>query len=91
MTAMNEVKRKIENGTAIPCTATYGLSKQKELGFNDVELAYGLSAPWAAGIGTVSLTTISREYRLNRKQTTTAFEIAIRKYRFVNPCSRIPF
>jgi len=61
MTAMNEVKRKIENGTAIPCTATYGLSKQKELGFNDVELAYGLSAPWAAGIGT----------------TTTAFEIAI--------------
>ena len=54
MTAMNEVKRKIENGTAVSCTATYGLSKQEELGFNDIELAYALSAPWAAGIGTVS-------------------------------------
>jgi hypothetical protein len=65
MTAMNEVKRKMERGTAVPCTATYGLTKQKELGFNDVELAYALSAPWAAGIGTVSLTSISWEYRLN--------------------------
>ena len=65
MTAMNEVKRKVERGTAVPCTATYGLTKQKELGFNDVELAYALSAPWAAGIGTVSLTSISWEYRLN--------------------------
>ena len=49
MTAMNEVK-----STAVPCTATYGFTKQKELGFNDIELAYALSAPWAAGIGTVS-------------------------------------
>ncbi|KAJ2986516.1 hypothetical protein NUW58_g4987 [Xylaria curta] len=34
---------------------------EEELGFNDLELAYALSAPWAAGIGT----------------TTTALEIAI--------------
>lgn len=61
-TAMNEVKRKMEDGTAVPCTSTYGLTKQKELDMeDDVELAYALSAPWAAGIGT----------------TTTAFEIAI--------------
>ncbi|TEY60793.1 hypothetical protein BOTCAL_0176g00110 [Botryotinia calthae] len=61
-TAMNEVKRKMEDGTAVPCTSTYGLTKQKELDMNDdIELAYALSAPWAAGIGT----------------TTTAFEIAI--------------
>ncbi|TGO15160.1 hypothetical protein BTUL_0043g00130 [Botrytis tulipae] len=61
-TAMNEVKRKMRDGTAVPCTSTYGLTKQKELDMNDdVELAYALSAPWAAGIGT----------------TTTAFEIAI--------------
>ncbi|TGO39412.1 hypothetical protein BHYA_0054g00080 [Botrytis hyacinthi] len=61
-TAMNEVKRKMQDGTAVPCTSTYGLTKQKELDMNDdVELAYALSAPWAAGIGT----------------TTTAFEIAI--------------
>jgi hypothetical protein len=59
MSAMNEVKQKMEGGTAIPCTATYGLTKQKELGFNDVELAYDLSAPWAAGIGTVSSMTSS--------------------------------
>lgn len=55
MTAMTEVKKKMESGTAVPCTATYGITKQKELGFNDVELAYALSAPWAAGIGTVCL------------------------------------
>ncbi|KAF9257466.1 cytochrome P450 [Marasmius fiardii PR-910] len=61
MSVMNEVKRKMEKGTAIPCTTTYGLRKQKELGFNDIELAYALSTPSAAGIGT----------------TTTAFEIAI--------------
>ncbi|KAF7941471.1 hypothetical protein EAE99_001108 [Botrytis elliptica] len=61
-TAMNEVKRKMQDGTAVPCTSTYGITKQKELDMNDdVELAYALSAPWAAGIGT----------------TTTAFEIAI--------------
>lgn len=54
MAAMNEVKRKMEEGTAIACTATYGFAKQKELGFDDIELAYALSAPWAAGIGTVS-------------------------------------
>lgn len=52
-TAMNEVKVKMANGTAIPCTSTYGLTKQNELGVNDLELAYALSAAWAAGIGTV--------------------------------------
>jgi len=51
---MNEVKMKMQDGTAIPCVATYGLTKQKELGFDDIELAYALSAAWAAGIGTVS-------------------------------------
>ena len=59
MTAMSEVKRKMEMGTAVSCTATYGLTKKEELGFNDIELAYTLSAPWAAGIGTVSSTSIS--------------------------------
>ena len=54
MTAMNEVKKKIENGITHPSTAAFGFAKQKELGFNDIELAYALSAPWAAGIGTVS-------------------------------------
>ena len=55
----------MEQGTAVPCTSTYGLTKQKELGFNDIELAYALSAPWAAGIGTVRLTYIFSEYILN--------------------------
>jgi cytochrome P450 len=61
MTVLNEVRKKVANGTAVPCTATYGLSTQEELGMNDIELAYALSAPWAAGIET----------------TTTALEIAI--------------
>ncbi|KAF9073503.1 cytochrome P450 [Rhodocollybia butyracea] len=61
MTAMNDVKKRMQDGVVQPCTTTYGIAKQKELGFNDIELAYALSAPWAAGIGT----------------TTTALEIAI--------------
>lgn len=47
----------MEDGTAIPCLSTFGLTKKNELGFeNDTELAYAVSAPWAAGIGTVSST-----------------------------------
>ncbi|KAF9077359.1 cytochrome P450 [Rhodocollybia butyracea] len=61
MTAMNDVKNRMQDGVVQPCTTTYGIAKQEELGFNDIELAYALSAPWAAGIGT----------------TTAALEIAI--------------
>lgn len=50
---MNDVRRQMEQGTARPSTATKALEKQKSFGLNDVETAYALSAPWAAGVGTV--------------------------------------
>ncbi|KAF9063805.1 cytochrome P450, partial [Rhodocollybia butyracea] len=54
MTALNDVKKRMQDGAVPPCTTTYGIAKQKELGFSDIQLAYALSTPWAAGIGTVS-------------------------------------
>ena len=64
MTVMNDVKKRMEEGTQIPCTTQWALERQKELGFDDLELSYALSSPWAAGIGTVS----------------TAIEIAVRMF-----------
>lgn len=84
MTAMNEVRSKMQKGTAIPCTASYGLSKQKEMGFTDIELAYALSSPWAAGIGTVrSIPNCLELLHTNMMQTTIAVEIAICRYLLV--------
>ncbi|PVH99862.1 cytochrome P450 [Periconia macrospinosa] len=54
MTVLNDVKKRMEEGTQIPCTTQWALERQKELGFDDLELSYALSSPWAAGIGTVS-------------------------------------
>lgn len=64
MTVMSDVKKRMEEGTQVPCTTQWALERQKELGFDDLELSYALSSPWAAGIGTVS----------------TAIEIAIRMF-----------
>lgn len=55
MSVLDDVKRQIEQGTAQPSMATYAVAKQEELSLSDVETAYALSAPWAAGVGTVSL------------------------------------
>ncbi|PSN69539.1 cytochrome P450 [Corynespora cassiicola Philippines] len=54
MTVLNDVKKRMEEGTQVPCTTQWALERQKELGFDDLELSYALSSPWAAGIGTVS-------------------------------------
>ncbi|KAJ7671682.1 cytochrome P450 [Mycena polygramma] len=51
MSVMNDVKRQMEENTAQPSMAAYSLSKQAEFGLTDVETAYALSAPWAAGVG----------------------------------------
>ncbi|KAF9043639.1 cytochrome P450 [Hymenopellis radicata] len=56
LSLMNEVREKMQDGTAHPCMATYGLEKQQEFGLNDLEAAYTLSAPWAAGVGTTAST-----------------------------------
>ncbi|KAJ7082888.1 cytochrome P450 [Mycena belliarum] len=54
MSVMNDVKRQMEDGTAQPSMAAYSLSKQHEFGLSDVETAYALSAPWAAGVGSTT-------------------------------------
>ncbi|KAF8207028.1 cytochrome P450 [Mycena galopus ATCC 62051] len=52
MSLMNNVKRELVENTAQPSMAAYSLAKQAEFGLTDVEIAYSLSAPWAAGVGT---------------------------------------
>jgi hypothetical protein len=39
---------------AQPSIATHAIEKQEEFEMTDVEIAYTLSAPWAAGTDTVS-------------------------------------
>lgn len=56
LSLLNGVKRQTQDGTAHPSMATRGLEKQQELEFTDVETAYALSAPWAAGTGTTTAT-----------------------------------
>jgi hypothetical protein len=53
LSVMNDVKHQLAENTAQPSMAAHSLSKQVEFGLNDVETAYALSAPWAAGVGTV--------------------------------------
>lgn len=54
MRFLAEVRGRVENGTAMPCVAAYGLNKQEQWGLSDVELAYACSAPWQAGGASVS-------------------------------------
>ena len=50
---MNDVRKRIANGTAQPSMATLGLERQEEFGLSDLEMAYTLAGPWDAGVGTV--------------------------------------
>ncbi|KAJ7672234.1 cytochrome P450 [Mycena polygramma] len=52
MSLMNGVKRELAENNAPPSMAAYSITKQAEFGLTDVEAAYALSAPWAAGVGT---------------------------------------
>ena len=56
MSLMNHVKQQMADGTAQPSMATFGLEKQAEFGLSDLEMAYTLSGPWDAGVGTVRTT-----------------------------------
>lgn len=53
MTIWNEVKQKVESGNAMPSISKRALEKQDEFGLNDLELAYGVAAPFGAGVITV--------------------------------------
>lgn len=52
---MMRVKNQMKLGSAQASMATHALERQAEFGLTDGELAYALSTPWAAGVGTVSL------------------------------------
>ena len=54
MSLMNQVRRKMAEGTAQPSMATLALGKQADFGLTEVETAYTLASPWNAGVGTVS-------------------------------------
>jgi hypothetical protein len=53
LSLMHSAKRQIATGSAQPSIAKLAIEKQSIFGLNDVETAYALSAPWAAGVGTV--------------------------------------
>ncbi|KAG6918023.1 hypothetical protein DXG01_016875 [Tephrocybe rancida] len=52
LSSMNSVKAQMELGSAPPSMATHALERREQFGLTDVELAYALSSPWAAGVGT---------------------------------------
>ncbi|KAH9484581.1 Cytochrome P450 monooxygenase 58 [Psilocybe cubensis] len=52
MSLVSEVRKRIDLGVAAPSTARRALEKQSDFGLNDVETAFALSAPFAAGVGT---------------------------------------
>lgn len=48
----NDVKRRLEAGTAKECMGTHSLSRGGNQGMTDIEVAYALSAPFSAGVDT---------------------------------------
>lgn len=51
---LNDVREGMNAGTAKECMSTRGLRDQESLGVTDVQLAFAMSAPFGAGIETVS-------------------------------------
>lgn len=63
--------------------AMYALENQEQLGSSDIETAYALSAPWAAGVGTVSVIPLTTQFSLielcSSYQTVASIEVFIHK------------
>ncbi|CAA7271157.1 unnamed protein product [Cyclocybe aegerita] len=53
---MEGVREQMKVGVAQSSTARWGLEKQAEWGLNDLEMAFALSAPFSAGVGTTLAT-----------------------------------
>lgn len=49
---LNDVRERIENGTAMTSIASKALEKTANWGLSEIEIAYALSAPWQAGVTT---------------------------------------
>lgn len=56
---LNDVKTRMANGTIPDCLAAQSLANIKQLGMEEIELAYGVSSPFGAGIETVSACVLS--------------------------------
>ncbi|KAG7439465.1 cytochrome P450 [Guyanagaster necrorhizus] len=56
LSLLDDLKHQMQVGTAHTSVDTHGLEKQEQFGLTDVETAYALSAPWAAGTGTTMAT-----------------------------------
>ncbi len=54
LSLLNDVRERMATGRAMRCVATRALERRVNWGLNDVEVAYALSAPWQAGVTTVS-------------------------------------
>ena len=54
MSLLTDVMKKCEAGTARESMAARCLRDQKSLGFSELELAFAVTAPFGAGIETVS-------------------------------------
>ncbi|KAF9537942.1 cytochrome P450, partial [Agrocybe pediades] len=52
----NEVKKNVEEGTAMPSISKRALEKQDKFELDDLELAYGVAAPFGAGVVTTLAT-----------------------------------
>jgi hypothetical protein len=59
MSLIDDVKRQMELGIAQPSITRTALGKQADFGLNDTETAFAVSAPFAAGVGTVIIPFIS--------------------------------
>jgi len=53
MSLIDDVRRQMELGLAQPSIARTALGKQADFGLDDIETAFAVSAPFAAGVGTV--------------------------------------
>lgn len=54
MSLLSEAKGKLSNGGAPTFILKKGLERQNDYGITDVEMAFALSAPFSAGVATVS-------------------------------------
>lgn len=58
MSLIDDVRRQMELGLAQPSIARTALGKQADFGLDDIETAFAVSAPFAAGVGTVIIPSI---------------------------------
>ncbi|KAH9474637.1 Cytochrome P450 monooxygenase 58 [Psilocybe cubensis] len=56
---LNDVKTRMANGTSQDCLASQSLANIKQIGMEEIDLAYAVSSPFGAGIETTSGSTTS--------------------------------